>query len=96
MFVYPRQTPAETHHTPPDQFSFCGQYNEIGKGSFSFYFIHSCNYLLFLCMYTALLDKYVYKHILSLSPTQKTLLENRRGITVLLNQDDFCHPLPRA
>lgn len=67
-----------------------------GKGRFPFYFTHACNYLLFLCVYTVLLDKYVYKHTPRLSPTQKTLLEKPRGITVLLNQDNFCHPLPRA
>lgn len=52
----------ETHHIPTDQFSFYGEYNEMREGLLSFYFIHSCNYLLFLNMHTVLLDKYVYKY----------------------------------
>lgn len=75
MFVYPQQKLVETHHTPPDRFSFWGEYNELEKASLSFYFIHSCNYLLFFCVHTVLLDKYVYKHIARLSPTQKNTLE---------------------
>lgn len=61
MFVQPQQEPAETHLTPTDQFSSCGEYNEMAKGSLSFYFTNSHNYVLFLNMHIVLLDECVYK-----------------------------------
>lgn len=67
MFVQPQQEPAETHLTPTDQFSSCGEYNEMAKGSLSFYFTNSHNYVLFLNMHIVLLDECVYK----LSSTHK-------------------------
>lgn len=50
MFMSPKQKPVETH-------SFCGEYNEMGEGSLSFYLTHSCNYVSFLSMRTVFLDK---------------------------------------